>query len=45
VVISVDDIKDAMKKITDAGGKFLANLLKFPASGNMFPSLTRREIV
>lgn len=33
VVISVDDIKDAMKKITDAGGKIQGEPMEIPGIG------------
>jgi len=34
VVISVDDIKEAMKKITDAGGKILGEPVEIPGIGH-----------
>src|SRR5438067_2056026 len=33
VVISVDDIKDAMKRITDAGGKIQGEPMEIPGIG------------
>lgn len=33
VVIAVDDIKDAMKKVTDAGGKVLGDPMEIPGVG------------
>src|SRR5258706_11020706 len=33
VVISVDDIKDAIKRITDAGGKILGEPVEIPGNG------------
>lgn len=44
VVIAVDDIKKAMKKVSDAGGKVLGARLRFPELGIMFPSLTQKAI-
>jgi predicted enzyme related to lactoylglutathione lyase len=44
VVIAVDDIKEAMKKVANAGGKILGEPMEIPASGNMFHSSTRKAI-
>lgn len=42
VVIAVDDIKDAMKKVTDAGGKILGEPMEIPGIGH-YVSFTDTE--
>ena len=42
VVIAVDDIKDAMKKVTDAGGKVLGDPMEIPGVGQ-YVSFTDTE--
>ena len=42
VVISVDDIKEAMKKVTDAGGKILGEPMDIPGIGS-YVSFTDTE--
>jgi predicted enzyme related to lactoylglutathione lyase len=42
VVIAVDDIKKAMKKVTDAGGKILGELMEIPGIGQ-YVSFTDTE--
>ena len=42
VVIAVDDIKKAMKKVTDAGGKVLGEPMEIPGIGQ-YVSLTDTE--
>ena len=37
VVIAVDDIKEAMKKVTAAGGKVLSELMEIPGIGQYVP--------
>jgi uncharacterized protein len=44
VVIAVDDIKEAVKKVADAGGKSWANRWMSQASDDMFHSPTQRAI-
>jgi predicted enzyme related to lactoylglutathione lyase len=44
VVIAVDDIRSAMKKVKDAGGKVLGEPMEIPATAGTFPSTTRRAI-
>ena len=42
VVITVDDIKEAMKKVTDAGGKVLGDPMQIPGIGH-YVSFTDTE--
>ena len=42
VVIAVDDIKEAMKKVADAGGKVLGEPMEIPGIGHMFRLSTQK---